>query len=100
MDRKAIAESLRGRETRAFPAAGLELRDTNGSLALSGWASVTGRAYDMGMFQETIRSGAFTKTLSEKPDVQLLLNHEGLPLARTLSGTLSLAEDDQGLKVD
>jgi HK97 family phage prohead protease len=32
--------------------------------------------------------------------VVLLLNHEGLPLARTKSGTLRLAEDAQGLRVD
>ena len=100
MDRKAMAESLRGRESRQFPTGGLELREANGSLGLSGWASVTNRAYDMGMFKETIKRGAFAKTLSETPDVQLLLNHEGLPLARTVSGTLRLSEDDQGLKVD
>ena len=84
MDRKEMAQSLRGRETRVFPAAGLEVRESNGSLGLSGWASVTNRAYDMGVFKETIRAGAFTKTLSEGPDVQLLMNHEGLPLARTV----------------
>src|ERR1700693_4296511 len=100
MDRKEMAQSLRGRETRVFPAAGLEVRESNGSLGLSGWASVTNRAYDMGVFKETIRAGAFTKTLSEGPDVQLLMNHEGLPLARTVSGTLRLVEDDRGLKVD
>ena len=37
----------------------------------------------MGGYTETIARGAFTKTLSERPDVQLLINHEGLPLART-----------------
>jgi len=100
MDRKAIAESLRGREHRRFPVGGLELREVNGTLNLTGWASVTERAYDMGMFQETVKRGAFAKTLSERPDVQLLLNHDGLPLARTLSGTMRLAEDDQGLRVD
>ena len=100
MDRKEIADTLRGREVRAFPAGGLELRDANGDLGLTGWASVTERAYDMGVFQETIKRGAFSKTLSEAPDVQLLMNHEGLPIARTVSGTLRLSEDTNGLKVD
>lgn len=98
--RKALADSLKGREVRRMPAAGLELREVNGSLNLAGWASVTERAYDMGYYQETIKRGAFSKTLSETPDVQLLLNHEGLPLARTLSGTLRLTEDERGLQVD
>ena len=39
-------------------------------------------------------------TLSNNPDVQLLINHEGLPLARTVGGTLRLNEDDRGLRVD
>lgn len=98
--RKALADSLKGREVRRVPASGLELREVNGNLSLSGWASVTERAYDMGYYEETIKRGAFAKTLSEKPDVQLLLNHEGLPLARTLSGTLRLTEDERGLAVD
>jgi len=98
--RKALAESLRGREVRRVPASGLELREMNGNLNLSGWASVTERAYDMGYYEETIKRGAFAKTLGETPDVQLLINHEGLPLARTVSGTLRLAEDDRGLRVD
>ena len=98
--RKALAESLRGREVRRVPASGLELREVGGSLNLAGWASVTERAYDMGYYQETIKRGAFGKTLAETPDVQLLLNHEGLPLARTISGTLRLTEDDRGLHVD
>jgi HK97 family phage prohead protease len=44
-----------------------------------------------------IARGAFTKTLSENPDVQLLINHGGLPLARTTNGTLTLREDQSGL---
>jgi len=87
-------------ERRTFTAQGLDLReDGNGQLSLNGWASVTGVAYDMGWYQETIARGAFQKTLREAPDVQLLINHEGLPLARTVSGTLSLREDDRGLAV-
>jgi HK97 family phage prohead protease len=42
---------------------------------------------------------AFTETLKRKPDVHLLINHEGLPLARTKSGTLRLSSDSVGLHV-
>jgi HK97 family phage prohead protease len=51
----------------------------------------------VGSFQETIARGAFRRTLSENPDVSLLVNHAGTPLARTASGTLTLLEDIHGL---
>ena len=42
--------------------------------------------------------GAFTDTIS-RDDVVFLINHAGLPLARTHSGTLQLSEDANDLKV-
>jgi hypothetical protein len=48
-------------------------------------------------FREVIMPGAFTRTLGTGPDVRLLINHDGIPLARTTSGTLSLSEDEAGL---
>jgi HK97 family phage prohead protease len=48
-------------------------------------------------FIEKIAPGAFTKTLQETPDVRLLANHEGLPMARTKNGTMRLYEDERGL---
>jgi HK97 family phage prohead protease len=97
-----------GRETRQFTVQPVEIRkDGEGATTgLAGYASVTDSGYtirDMfGDYEEIIRPGAFAKTLSERDDVRLLLNHEGLPLARTKSGTLTLreitdpAEDPQG----
>lgn len=49
---------------------------------------------------ERIDPGAFDKTLREKPDLHLLINHAGMPLARTKSGTLALSVDERGLKVE
>ncbi len=54
----------------------------------------------MGDFQETIKPGAFTKTLKDGADVRFLINHDGLPLARTKSGTLKLSEDSKGLHME
>jgi len=51
-------------------------------------------------FIETIARGAFRKTLTEIPDVRLLVNHDGLPLARTKNGTMTLIEDDIGLRFE
>ena len=50
------------------------------------------------MFREVIERGAFTDAIG-RDDVVFLVNHEGLPLARTRSGTLTLTEDDHGLKI-
>ncbi len=52
-----------------------------------------------GVYEETIKQGAFKKTLQEQDDVRFLVNHDGIPLARTSSGTLELEEDDYGLFV-
>jgi HK97 family phage prohead protease len=101
VNRKQQAESLRGRqEVRRVPAHGLEVRELNGAPTLNGWASVVEHEYQVGPFVETIKRGAFGKTLSERPDVVLLVGHEGLPLARTTSGSLRLNEDERGLHVD
>ncbi len=44
--------------------------------------------------------GSFKKTLREGADVSFLINHEGMSLARTKSGTMSLREDKVGLEVN
>ncbi len=49
-----------------------------------------------GYFREVIRKGAFKEAVRED-DVVFLINHDGLPLARTRSGTLELKEDKKGL---
>lgn len=52
-------------------------------------------------FREVIRPSAFTKTLSERPDLALVINHDllGLPLARTSAGTMTITDDGVGLRV-
>src|SRR5690348_1524690 len=47
-----------------------------------------------------MKSGALARTLSERPNVQLLINHDGMPLARTANGSLQLSEDNIGLRVN
>lgn len=82
----------------------IELRisdDSDGKLTLEGYASRTGVPYEVGSFTETVSKGAFRRGLnaSPGPNVMLLVNHEGLPLARTTSGNLHLSEDEHGLHV-
>lgn len=66
---------------------------------LRGYAAVFNTlSQDLGGFREQIKPGAFADALTS--DVRLLINHDGLPLARTASGTLKLAEDERGLVVE
>lgn len=84
-----------GNETRAF-ATTVEMRadDESDGLTFDGIASVVDTAYSVrdmfGDYQETIAKGAFNRTLSQKADVRLLVNHAGVPMARTKSKTLNL----------
>jgi HK97 family phage prohead protease len=96
--RMAKAELLRGREVRRHAEASMEVRTDGDTLTFRGLASSTESPYDMGWYSETIARGAFTKTLSERPDVVLLLNHEGLPLAATRNGSLTLEQTSRGLE--
>jgi HK97 family phage prohead protease len=95
------------REVRRWAINDIELRSQGdgGPLVLTGYASVFDKGYEMyggpekGGWTEYVDQGAFDTTLRNKPDVQLLVNHEGMPLARTKSGTLQLSTDKVGLKV-
>jgi HK97 family phage prohead protease len=88
-------------ERRTFTVQDVEARQAeDGTMRLRGYAAVFNDPSVPMPFIETIAPGAFRKTLSETPDVRLLINHEGLPLARTKNGTLTLTEDDRGLFMD
>lgn len=95
------------RETRSV-AVPLTMRDDDDNdddaAVIEGYAS-TFADYEVyggptgGGWIERLDRGAFNKTLMSRPDCQLLVNHEGWPLARTKSGTLELSVDHHGLKV-
>lgn len=88
--------SLKGIKVRALED-GAELR-------ISGYATVTETPYEMydmfGPYSEVVSRDAPAVALSADPDVNFVLNHGGISLARTKSGTLKLAADEQGLAVD
>jgi HK97 family phage prohead protease len=104
--RDVVAGALAAqREVRLLPATAfrLERAAAGDGLTLKGYASVFDVEYEMyggppWGWDESVDPGAFDKTLRERPDVQLLVNHTGLPLARTKSGTLRLATDNVGLE--
>lgn len=85
-------------ERRTFTVRDVEARQAeDGTMRLSGYAAVFNESSVPLPFKESIAPGAFRKTLMETPDVRLLINHEGLPLARTKNGTMTLTEDERGL---
>lgn len=87
-------------ERRTYTVRNVEARSEDGDMRLSGYAAVFNEASLPLPFREYIAPGAFRKTLQETPDVRLLINHEGLPLARTKNGTMTLTEDEIGLRFD
>jgi HK97 family phage prohead protease len=85
-------------ERRTFTVRDIEARQAeDGTMRMAGYAAVFNEASLPLPFIERIAPGAFTKTLQETPDVRLLVNHEGLPMARTKNGTMRLSEDEKGL---
>ncbi len=71
----------------------------DGGVTVEGYAAVFDQQTAIGgQWREQISPGAFRNAI-DRDDVVFLINHTGLPLARTRSGTLELSEDDHGLKM-
>lgn len=94
--------STDGVERRSVPFNHVTARSSAGSGAyqIVGHAAVfNSLSNDLGGFVEKIDPGAFSAVLRKNPDVRALFNHDpSLVLARTKSGTLTLAEDATGLE--
>ena len=98
-DRAAYWRENRNR--RDYQLEHFEFRDDGPTgFTFEGVASVVDKPYEVvdmfGPFTETVRAGAFSKTLKDsKADVALFLNHDyrGIPLATRNSGSLTLAAD-------
>lgn len=89
------------RETRSGLPFEVRAADDGEGQRVEGYAAVFDDEADIGgFFRERIAPGAFAAALQRGDDVVFLINHEGLPLARTRSGTLHLSEDARGLRVE
>jgi HK97 family phage prohead protease len=86
-------------ETREFTTT-IELRAEGDGNTFSGYAALFNSESEPLPFREVIEPGAFKKTLASRNDIKMLWNHDsGAVLASTRSGTLSLVEDERGLRV-
>lgn len=103
---RRCAEVTGSRAVARVPAS-IELREQGdgGSLEFLGYATVYEHGYEMwdmwGPYTEIVSAGAGAESLARADlDVPLVLGHDQLRrLARTTTGSLSLAEDDSGLRV-
>lgn len=88
-------------ERRALKGLRLEQRDNSEMPTLRGHAAVFDSEADIGWFTETVRRGAFTRSLAEGPDTAALVNHDAnLIIGRKSAGTLRMSEDEVGLAIE
>lgn len=110
--RSAMAvKGTRSRHTQARPRAELEFRarpDGTGGTTYSfnGYAAAFEAPFEMwdawgDPYFETLAAGSCARTLGYGCDTQFLIGHNeaSIPLARTRSGTMTLAADSHGLEV-
>lgn len=75
-----------------------------GTIHVAGHATVTDEPYEMwdmfGPYTEKVHPAAPALALASGPDVNFVVNHTGISLARTKSGTLELSADEVGLFVN
>lgn len=74
--------------------ANIELRKApdGSTVGVRGYAAV----FDSEAHGEVIRSSAFNRTIAQQDNIRLLVNHEGVPLASTRSGTMKVGIDERG----
>ena len=80
-------------ETRTVEVRAAQTEDNK--MVLEGYAANFETETDLGYFKEKIARGAFDGRTDD--DVRYLLNHKGMPMARTANGTLKLEIREDGL---
>ena len=88
-------------EFRSVTVGPLEVRAAGDGMQFSGYAAVFNSDSEPLPFIEQIAPGAFKRSLSSGREIRMFNNHNtDQVLATTKNATLSLTEDDRGLKVD
>jgi HK97 family phage prohead protease len=101
-DRSTVTGKAKSKlETRFVEVDKFEIREEGDGMRLEGYAALfNSRSENLGGFTETIAPGAFRASLKARNDVKLLWNHNtDIVLGSTRAGTLTLTEDDRGLRV-
>ena len=97
---RAKGEAAMKMETRVFENE-FEIRETPDGMHLEGYAAIfNSRSQNLGGFTEMIEPGAFRASLRSRNDIKFLWNHDtGAVLGSTRAKTLTLTEDERGLRV-
>lgn len=78
-----------------------DVDDEGFARSFSGYAAVFNSPSEPLPFIETIAPGAFKRSLNSGKEIRAYVNHNSdMPLATTKNGSLRLAEDERGLRVD
>lgn len=97
---RAKGEALSKIETRTNPT-DIEVREDGDGMTFTGYAAVFDSWSEPLPFREKISRGAFRRSLRSRNDIKFLWNHDaGEILGSTRAGTLTLQEDDRGLRVE
>ena len=97
---RAKGEALSKMETRTNVTE-IEVREEADGMTFTGYAAVFDSPSEPLPFTETIRRGAFKKSLRARNDIKFLWNHDaGEVLGSTRAKTLRLYEDEKGLRVE
>lgn len=96
---RAKGEALSKVETRVFTNE-FEVREDASGMTLTGYAARFNQPSEPLPFIERIAPGAFKRSLKSRNDIKLLWNHNtDMVLGSTRAGTLTLTEDELGLRV-
>lgn len=77
----------------------VEVRAKSDTPQIEGYAAVFNTETNLGWLRESIAPGAFKRAITEGQDVRCLFNHDpNSVLGRTKSKTLTLTEDNTGLR--
>jgi HK97 family phage prohead protease len=81
--------------------AGFEIREESDGMHFTGYAALFDSPSEPLPFTERIAKGAFKRSLRSRNDIKFLWNHDsGEILGSTRARTMTLSEDDRGLKVE
>jgi HK97 family phage prohead protease len=99
--RKTEVSSENTKELR-YAAKELRASGSGSERKISGYAAkFNNLSEDLGGFREKLAPGCFTRTLSLGADVRMLVDHDSSKiLGRTKAGTLTLTQDNAGLRFD
>jgi HK97 family phage prohead protease len=96
---RAKGEALSKIETRVFTNE-FEVREDSEGMTLTGYAARFNEPSEPLPFIERIKPGAFKRSINSRNDIKLLWNHNtDMVLGSTRAGTLTLKEDEIGLRV-